>query len=44
MLCCDVTWQGMNEIEVRSMQDIMMIFDEGEKNRTVASTKMNTNR
>jgi hypothetical protein len=34
----------MNEIEVRSMQDIIMLFDEGEKNRTVASTKMNTNR
>ncbi len=26
------------------MRDILMIFDEGEKNRTVASTKMNTNR
>ena len=34
----------MTEIEVRSMQDIIMLFDEGEKNRTVASTKMNTNR
>ena len=32
------------EIEVRNMEDVMMVFSEGEKNRTVASTKMNTSR
>ena len=26
------------------MEDVMMVFNEGERNRTVASTKMNTNR
>ncbi len=29
---------------MRTMEDVMMIFNEGEKNRTVASTKMNTSR
>ena len=36
--------QGLTEIEVRSTNDVMMIMNEGEKNRTVACTKMNTNR
>ena len=36
--------QGLLDIEVRNMDDVMMLFNEGEKNRTVASTKMNTNR
>ena len=36
--------KGLLEIEVRNMEDVMMVFNEGEKNRTVACTKMNTNR
>ena len=39
---CDL--QGLTEIEVRSMEDILMIMREGEQNRTVADTNMNTNR
>lgn len=31
-------------MEVRSIADITMVMREGEKNRTVADTKMNTNR
>ena len=37
-------FQGLTEIEVRNMEDVMMVMREGEKNRTVACTKMNTNR
>ena len=29
---------------MRNMNDVMMVMREGEKNRTVADTKMNTNR
>jgi len=36
--------QGLTEVEVRSTQDILSALKEGENNRTVASTKMNTNR
>ena len=36
--------QGLTEIEIRNMDNVMMVMNEGEKNRTVASTKMNTNR
>lgn len=36
--------QGLTEVEVRSVQDIVNTLKEGENNRTVASTKMNTNR
>ena len=36
--------QGLIEIEVCSLEDVLMLMREGEKNRTVASTKMNTNR
>jgi len=34
----------LTEIEVHNMEDVMMVMGEGEKNRTVACTKMNTNR
>ena len=41
---CDDFIQGLSEIEVRTMDDVMMVMEEGELNRTVADTKMNTNR
>lgn len=34
---------GLTVIEVRSMDDVMKIMKVGERNRTTASTKMNTN-
>lgn len=37
-------FQGLNEVEVRSLSDIMKLMAVGENNRTTASTKMNTNR
>ena len=37
-------FQGLTELEIRNMEDVMMVMREGEKNRTVACTKMNTNR
>ena len=36
--------KGLTQIEVRSMNDVLMIMHEGDQNRTVADTKMNTNR
>ena len=36
--------QGLTEVEVASIDDVLMVMREGENNRTVASTKMNTNR
>ena len=37
-------FKGMKEIEVQSVEDLRMLIMVGEKQRTVASTVMNTNR
>ena len=37
-------YKGMREIEVQSVADLKMLIIVGEKQRTVASTVMNTNR
>lgn len=39
-----LSYQGLTDIEVRNMNDILMVMHEGEHNRTVADTKMNKNR
>eukprot|EP00731_Ephydatia_muelleri_P021461 Em0014g52a len=39
----DIMIPGLTEFEVCSLEDVLMLMREGEKNRTVASTKMNTN-
>lgn len=40
----DLLHKGMREIEVQSVEDLKMLIVVGEKQRTVASTVMNTNR
>ena len=39
-----INLHGVNEIEVRSIEDINKIMRFGGKNRTVAATKMNSQR
>lgn len=39
-----INLHGVNEKEVRSIEDINKIMEFGEKNRTVAATKMNSQR
>lgn len=39
----DIMIPGLTEIEVCSVEEVLTLMSEGEKNRTVASTKMNTN-
>lgn len=35
---------GLSQIQVQSEEDILAVMETGEKNRRVASTKMNTQR
>ena len=36
--------KGLTEVEVRNEDDITMVMDTGDSNRTVAATKMNSTR
>lgn len=39
-----VSVPGLSQIQVRSEEDILAVMETGEKNRRIASTKMNTQR
>lgn len=39
-----IVLKGLTEFEVTCMEDVFKMISVGEKNRTTASTKMNTNR
>lgn len=39
-----VSVPGLSQVQVRSEADILAVMEMGEKNRTIASTKMNTQR
>lgn len=39
-----VSVPGLSQIQVQSEEDILAVMETGEKNRRVASTKMNTQR
>lgn len=39
-----VSVPGLSQIQVQSEEDILAIMETGEKNRRIASTKMNTQR
>lgn len=39
-----VSVPGLSQVQVRSEADILAVMETGEKNRTIASTKMNTQR
>lgn len=39
-----VSVPGLSQIQVQSEEDILAVMETGEKNRRIASTKMNTQR
>lgn len=39
-----VSVPGLSQVQVRSEADILAVMETGEKNRRIASTKMNTQR